>query len=343
MERAHRWTGLDFLRGVAVVLMVAANLSPALCAPRHILFRLLASCAAPLFVGLSGLMVGLLCERPSSTLWYSLKRGGLLWLVAALVDLLAWGNAPFITFDVLYLIGASLPLCTLLCRLPLAWGVACTVVVLGMGPTFILWHGYEAALPAASLRGMHALGQGEVGEMVEAFLFDGWFPLFPWAGLAGMGALLGKTRLRAGRGLPTSSVLVGAVLMVMGALWWAVEPGPAHQREGYAELFYPPTPGFLLCSVGACLVVFTAALQRRAPRWTLPVQVLGEASLLAYVAHCLILAHVVHPFLEDVSLAFLVIATLAVVAVLIGLAFVARALKGRWPSKPLVFKMLLGG
>lgn len=343
MNSDPRLKGIDALRGLAVVLMVLANLAPTLGGEPPIWYRLLASGAAPLFIALSGWMVGASSARGSHDLTYYLKRGSLLWLMAAFVDLVAWRNAPFITFDVLYLIGASLPLSSLLCRLPGRWGIVCAVALLAFGPLSVALLGYDESLPAASLGRMHALGQGEIGAMAEALVFDGWFPLFPWAGVAGVSALLGKARANSSPGFDKTTVLVGIALTLVGGLWWASAPGPAHEREGYAELFYPATPGFLLCSVGGCLASIAAALRLHPPRWFFPLIVLGESSLLAYIAHCLILGHLVHPALDNVSFGLLISAALAVIPVLVGLSWMARWVRGKWKRRPLLLRMLLGG
>ena len=95
-------------------MMVAANLAkpqPAFfCGHTHFWFRLYGSFAAPLFVLLSGMIVAYTARRKGHGLGHFRARGAMMILVAALLEVLIWKFYPFLSVDVLYLIGVSLPL-----------------------------------------------------------------------------------------------------------------------------------------------------------------------------------------------------------------------------------------
>jgi len=111
---------VDLLRGLAITIMVAANLIPFLLEPpAPFWLRLTASAATLLFIFLSGMMVALSCRIKNHALSYFIVRGGFVVVVAALLDLLVRGSVPLIDTDVLYLIGISLPLAYLFLSLSL--------------------------------------------------------------------------------------------------------------------------------------------------------------------------------------------------------------------------------
>ena len=111
VEKPARDDGIDALRGLAIVTMVASHLARELLVQPHPLaLRAYGSLAAPLFVTLAGLMVAQTCSAKGYPLGHYIRRGGLILLLAAAVDLGLWGLYPMVGVDVLYLIGVAVPL-----------------------------------------------------------------------------------------------------------------------------------------------------------------------------------------------------------------------------------------
>src|SRR3989344_8074386 len=107
----HRDNTIDILRGLAIFTMVAANMSAhSYQEPHPYWFRIYGSFAAPTFVFLAGLMVSFTTFYKTYPLSYFLKRGVAIICIAACIDMLCWGAVPFVTYDVLYVIGLSLPI-----------------------------------------------------------------------------------------------------------------------------------------------------------------------------------------------------------------------------------------
>jgi uncharacterized membrane protein len=287
-QRSH---AIDALRGAAIVTMFAANLAgPCLLPPHPMWLRVYGSFAAPTFVLLAGMMTSL--SRQPAPMLRLLKRSALLLVLAVGVDLLCWGIAPFETFDVLYLLAVALPLAGLCARLDLwAHALLATAIVL-VTPWLHRAVGYGPLLPD------HLAYPWPVWRRV---LLDGWFPLFPWLGVALLGGVLGRSK-------PLSSARrrwlapLGFGSMALGAAAWWLAPPPIVTRAGYSELFYPPSPQYLAIALGAVLsmlALFDELEQRFSLAWLV---VLGKSSLLLYVMHVALIAFVLDEWFKGQTL-----------------------------------------
>jgi uncharacterized membrane protein len=273
---AARDAALDRLRGLAVVLMLLANLAPYLAPqPFPLGYRALATFCAPAFVLLGGMMVG----RRATPLRDAFARGAVLVAIGALLDVLGWGIAPFRSFDVLYLIGLSLPVAALAVR------TRPPVVVLLAAAIFALtafahatW-GYRA-------------GPAGVPSLLWAALFGGWFPLLPWLAVALLGAAIGRAESKRTEGAASSVAIWGAALVVFGALAWAATQPPLFLRGGYAELFYPPTFGVLAVFSGVALLALAALGAWHVPSLAV-LEPFGRRALLVYGLHVVVIAHII--------------------------------------------------
>ena len=175
-----RDSGIDALRGLAIVAMLASHLArEVLVSPHPLALRMFGSLAAPLFVALAGMMVAQTSSRKQYPLSYYAQRGGVILLLAAMVDVLIWGLYPFIGVDVLYLIAVALPLTALFCRIHLGWQVAClALVVLLPSGLRAVWE-YPADVFAVVL-GDHPTDVVDgLPVIVQQWLWTGWFPLLP--------------------------------------------------------------------------------------------------------------------------------------------------------------------
>jgi uncharacterized membrane protein len=360
---------IDVLRGLAVFTMIPANMSALVYAePHDFWFRLAGSFAAPLFVLLSGYMVAANTAAKERTLGYYALRGLLILAVAVLIDLM-WGVIPFMTFDVLYVIGLATPLIWLFRRVPgvaVRWGIA--ALCLAAGPLLQHLLGYGAYptevyfdpenqvdLPEAEAALLAGLQEGgAVGfsiwwafrtSVLHNLLVDGWFPLFPWLGLSFLGALLADLRAETGgrRTFGRFGLVTGLGLLAVGAALWVWMPGALHVREGYSELFYPPTPGFLVTSVGLIVVLFELTERVRESLAFQPLRWLGEASLFMYGAHLALINYVLAGQFPEQPLGMFLLVNAGATAALLLVGFGLRRLKEVWRSQPMLVRFLLGG
>jgi uncharacterized membrane protein len=340
---------IDVLRGLAIMIMVGANLVPSLLAPpAPAWLRLLSSVAAPLFIFLSGMMVALSCCRKNYTLSYFLYRGGFVITIAAILDLVVQGSVPFIDTDVLYLIGISLPLAYLFLSLGLRARLGVLLAILIVTPVLQGIAGYSSLpimIPAISL--LHGGILPGMSTILSQWFIDGWFPVFPWLAVALTGAQAGMFRWQdgqvrsfAGREFATLS---GSVL-VLGALFWYIMPGPMLTRFGYIEVFYPPTMEFIFFVTGLifCLFVIADTLPVSGRLFD-PLRALGECSLAIYILHIVVIEWLIHHHGLQVPLLSFLVGYLILITGMIATAYLFRHIRKNTKTSSFIIRTLIGG
>jgi len=345
--RQFRDRPVDLLRGIAIVLMVGANTIPYLLLPPvPFAIRVLSSLAAPLFILLSGMMVALSCTQKRRPFSYFLVRGGMVILVAALLEALVWEIVPGVGMDVLFLIGLSLPLAYLFLLLPrpARWGILAAILCLTPLVEFIV--GYPKLPLQIPLTGFwEAAGAGFIPAAIGDWIVGGWFPVFPWLGVALLGAELGTVRwTRDGiRSFATHRTAAVALLtLCSGILLWVLYPGQQLVRYGYIELFYPPVPGFCLFAAGVILCMFVIADLVPPARIPVPFTLMGGCSLAIYVLHSGVIAWVIAPLGLLLPLpAFLLSVSLFIFG-MYAVACLLRRIRGR-AGRLFVVRFLCGG
>ena len=83
---------VDFLRGIAIMLMIPANLSPYYAEPHAMWYRFMSSLAAPMFISLSAGMVVLNSEKHHFD--YYLMRGAAVMLIGVFWIYCSGGFSP---------------------------------------------------------------------------------------------------------------------------------------------------------------------------------------------------------------------------------------------------------
>ncbi|MBK6835740.1 MAG: DUF1624 domain-containing protein [Bacteroidetes bacterium] len=251
---------IDILRGLAIFTMVAANMSADNYADPHpYWFRIFGSFAAPTFVFLAGLMVSYTSFHKAHPFGYYLKRGIAIICIAACIDMLLWGAVPFSTFDVLYIIGLSLPIGKLFYSLNKVVQFSIIAILFALTPILQSKFGYIEAPVEPELKLF--MSNGFQGAIVwKQFLIDGWFPLFPWLGVSMLGMLVGKYRCETEIKKANATYgIFGLIVFLAGIVSWIIINPKLMEREGYSELFYPPTLMFLWLSLAElfyCLAQF---------------------------------------------------------------------------------------
>jgi uncharacterized membrane protein len=337
---------VDALRGIGIVIMIAANMAALLLIQPHPLWlRLYGSFAAPLFILVSGMMVNYTTSTKGYGLRHFAGRGLMIIAVGALVDVLIWKIYPFTTFDVLYLIGISLPLAYIFGRLktPARWIIIAAIFL--ATPLLQILFGYTDYPTEFNLLGQSTVIVSDQTSILNHWLVDGWFPIFPWIGFIFLGdALAGirrnsESKGRLGRG---RVLLTGLVLLVLGIVIWMVYPGSLLVRAGYSELFYPPTIGYVVTATGFAVTLFGLVDRTASSRVYRPFQTMGRSSLFIYILHLALVEYLFALFISPLEIEAYVVAYLVMLATVIVAAYLVKAAKNRRKLRSHALRFLLG-
>jgi uncharacterized membrane protein len=336
---------IDIVRGLAVFCMIAANLAGSILQEPHpFLFRFYGTFAASTFILLSGVMVGFNQNKAQHDLKYYLTRAALILSVASAIDIFIWQQCPFMSFDVLYLIGAALPLAYLASKLPgpARWTVTSFFFLLV--PLFQYYFGYQLNDIDHPLHQYPMLSLFRHSTSIaKRFFIDGWFPLFPWAGFSLLGMNLGSLWKKHGEAFFSALKRYSLPILLIGIAVWMNSPGPLYTRAGYSELFYPPTLGYCLTAIGVALTVMSLVQKSQYSNLWKPWQYLGQCSLLIYILHYAIIRFVFEAAWPHVPFpTFIVLYALFAIS-LIGVAYGIHQWKTHYPPQQFLLKFLLGG
>ncbi len=344
----HRDVSIDVLRGVAILIMLAANASASIWAEPHSKwFCYLSSVAAPLFITLSGMMVRFSQLRKDYPFGYFLKRGLVLIGLAAFLDLASWQMFPFTSFDVLYIIGISAPIAYYFGKLQNA-RIQWLLVVLIFLLTPVLQHifGYTEYPSEFTFDGSYYLVVDSQTSVLNHLFIDGWFPIFPWLGFALLGVLLANHRWQAGdiQVFCRRIILQPAVaLLVIGGAGWLIYPVDLYTRDGFSEVFYPPTLRFCIYTVGIILALFYLVDKIVDAKILQPVSTIGRSSLFLYILHSLTINYVLSTYFEGLGGGAFFILWICFAAFMVAVAYGLKILKKKWNQPPWAIRFLLGG
>ncbi|HTL48814.1 MAG TPA: heparan-alpha-glucosaminide N-acetyltransferase domain-containing protein [Verrucomicrobiae bacterium] len=312
---------VDILRGIAMAVMVEANMAgPLLNEPHPSGLRLLGTLAAPLFVFLAGMSVQITASRYS--LSHYLRRGLELIAAGALIDLAIWKILPFTSYDVLYLIGLSLPLVFLAGKLKPSWRGALIVGIFFAGTALRKFWGYSPEALEVLLGKGAAFPPARA--VLKSGLADGWFPVFPWMGFALLGFQMGEW-CESTRSFSRAVPHLIRLSLAAGAAAVYFYPSPALTREGYSELFYPPTLGFCLLSAGGLLLLYRLIKKIEGLAPCEPLALFGKNSFFVYVLHLVVIEYALVPFFGREPLPVF----LGLYAGMMGLLAIAAVLKAK--------------
>jgi uncharacterized membrane protein len=350
-----RDVSVDILRGIAICIMLGANVAGYVSPYEYhpLWFHIVSSFAAPLFISLSGYMVALNMRKKDPSLRAYLLRGGMVVLTGALIDLLLWRHFPLIEFDVLYLIGFGLPVVYMLERQPVRfrWGFIALILIVsavlqktlryGEFPPIITFPLSESDISNLSFPGA-----------IKSWLYDGWFPVFPWLAVSVWGGVLADIREKMRDNMASLKVVIaGAALTAAGFAWFylgysAENPFDAlFVRAPYYELFYPATIPFLISAAGICMLLFSLADSAKNAICWKPLIVFGQASMFNYILHTGLVARVIEPYFQNnlrpMAVGWIVYASLTAFCFLCSCGIVL--LKQKVRTKNFLFRFYCGG
>jgi uncharacterized membrane protein len=347
--RSNRNFVIDILRGIAIFTMVAANLSASLLqsVDKTLLFRLYGTFAAPLFIMLAGMMVVVTAAKHASFLHF-LKRGGLIAAFGCLLDVLVWHIYPFLSYDVLYLIGFCIPAVYLLSKYcTISTRISIIILLIALTPVLQTQFNYReelTSLEITTLRFSDYLGFLFSGSTLQRFLLDGWFPVMPWLSFAITGSVLGSLSGQDYSFASKRFLVIGMAIFSIGvALWLALNPHLV-MREGYSELFYPPTTGYWFTATGLIFIGFYCV--ERTQRFAVHTIFLklGHASLFMYLFHLAVLAFILMPigFLNSQPISTFIATYLVVIAIMVAVGYGLDNIKQKHKNLPFIVRFIIG-
>ena len=344
---------IDVLRGIAIICMVPANLSPYFSEPHPVWFRIMGSYAAPLFISLSAAMI--LLRADHHTLQYYLKRGMVVLGCGVLLDLLLWQILPGTSFDVLYIIGPGMLVAYLLrMRSPMfLFGATAAFFLTAVLLQVVV--GYNGVVCEIYL---NDIGFPGVTRILQSWFVDGWFPIFPWVGFSMFGLAFFRylffpqqaplRRFILWFGLLCATIGFVTLLTPIGGVTNLANDGIIASREGYSEIFYAPGLPYLISAIGV-IILLSLLIRRRGSHNALSIIALfGRYSMLVYILHQVMGVTVVSRLpsfwnaeLIDSGPVFTG-ATIGVLVVIAGICLLFDQLKKRYRPRNVVLQVLIG-
>lgn len=341
----YRDISIDILRGLAIFIMAPSVASYVLAEPHPLWFRLYGSFAAPLFILLAGMMVALTTQTKGHGLKYLLVRGMLIVTVGVLIDVFIWKIYPFMTVDVLYLIGISLPLAYLFLRMNTwsQWVIIISIFLLTPVLQNIL--GYTDYPTEFYLWGEPTTIVENQTNILNHWMVDGWFPIFPWIGFSLLGVSLANLRWKKSYTTFGKNIvfLIGIGILTFGGIIWWLYPGKLLTRAGHSELFYSPTIGYIMTAIGLIVILFYIVDKRPSVIIYKPLQALGESALFMYILRLALIEYIIAPIWSEKNLQTFLLIYIALSFFLILIAYGLRGLKTKWSNRPFIIRFLLGG
>ncbi len=277
--KSDRQFEIDLLRSIAIVIMLYANSFPYLAGFEPSSFiRVLMSLAAPLFIFLSG---------ASSVLRSNDIRKNILGsfsviITASMIDFFIWGILPFYSFDVLYVIGIGGIINSFTknnSKLLLTFTIVC--VLIGSLITYII--PYELELKDV---GINEFSNYKITDALKNLACKGWFPVFPWLAFAFIGKLYALNKELINKKL----FQYFWIILSLTILFYVINSKTITQpsRDGYIEIFYPPSAKFLVLAISWILTLIPITIFICKNFKSNLILLIGQCSLVVYIIHAVI-------------------------------------------------------
>ncbi len=271
--------------------MILANFSPYFLDNPPFILRFLYTLAAPIFILLSNFMITYNYYFKNYNYSYYFKRGLYIIFWAIFVDVVIYRIFPFCSFDVLYLIGFSIIFNSLFFRLSPFLIFIISNAIFILTPFLQIKYGYIDLPIEAKLFDFFNFNFVLTNYSLKHFLIDGYFPVFPFLGIALMGLVFfnlyyNKRNIFFNKNL---FIFIFIVFLMLSTKLYNIKD-VLIIRDGSAELFYPPTIYFIYWSL--CLIFLLFYILLNLPDYVYSnskflsfLKKLGKHSLFIYVFH----------------------------------------------------------
>lgn len=293
---------IDFIRGIAVIVMIIANFSAYFInSPNTIFFRVVYSFAAPMFLFISGYSY-FISSIGITNPFNKIKYGMFIIFAAVFIDLFIWRISPLCTFDVLHIIGFGFIFNGLTFKLNSIFRIFLTLLILLVPLIFRNEIIYRFQLNELDLTNIMELNWYNYINLnpFKRFLFDGWFPLFPWLGIILFGFVFAENKFKITQYIKTIYLL--GILGLISGILLGINNISYSDRNGYLELFYPLNSYFLLATISLCTLIgllISSWQSQLFGKYNFIIK-LGKNSLFIYILHCLIIVLIV-PKVDEIN------------------------------------------
>jgi uncharacterized membrane protein len=341
-----RFPFLDWMRGLAVVIMIQCHVFNSFAQPGvreggpYVLSQFVGGMAAPLFLFMAGMTLAFQMagqdrreSRAAHRWWSALQRAGYVWGIAYLFRLTnCVASLPhaewreFTKVDILNCMGLAMAVFAAAALLP--------------GGTRARWAALGALAVAAASPLVAGIEWGRTPELIQEYLAPGrgrgHFAFFPNAAYIGFGLSAGTivkhtTQERLER-LMQWSVLLGLALTV-ASQYFSNIPYSIYAHSN----FWTDSPSLILIRTGIALMILAGCYLWTeycvGPGWSW-MQVMGKNSLMVYWVHVmLVYGNLVMLLKQRLSIPATALATAVVIALMVGLSEAWLRRKARQAEK----------
>ena len=186
-------------------------------------------------------------------------------LIGILIDIFINNIKPLEGFDILYLLGISLPIAALAAKYSRNLIIALIVLILVTGTFLRNYFGYHDVV----INDIDFTNSAIFPDKIpfHCWFIDGWFPIFPWLACMLSGVAFGKTYEMHNKDMSLFQdykYLLGTIaLFLVGIAFFITYPSEMIPRHGYIEIFYPLSIGLFISLVS---FAFRTIQARSAPR-----------------------------------------------------------------------------
>jgi uncharacterized membrane protein len=286
---------LDYLLAFAILIMIFANASPYCFFGVRIIpaIRIIFSIAAPIFIFLLGYTFALNNERRPNRNRQRMRSIQIL-SIAVIIDLIVWGTTPFYTFDVLYLIGFSSFFLSYIKKIKSLNYLATIIVIIFAIHIYLLntinYRFVNNDIIVTNLESYKYF----FANSLKRFVFDGWFPVFPWLAIALTGYITFylKPTINYQKFYGAFSLFATIVFCLLFDFKNIQEP-----RNGYLEIFYPVSIAliFFILAINSAIALLLSVNFTHSKTQFKYLQIIGQYSLFVYLLHTIIISWVFKP------------------------------------------------
>lgn len=353
-SKTSRYAWIDILRGLAIMLMIPANYIALLEKPYNLIFRVIISNVAPIFIILSVGMVVL--NAKNHNFLYYLQRGLYISIISGLIDILIRNIMPFHSFDVLYIIGIGLPIAYLIKNWNQKILLILSIFFFIISCILQNYYGYENNVLEVSL---FAKKFASLKQISYSFFINGWFPIFPWLGYVFYGVAIFKYLFSTEQQQKNKFFLIFMCLIVTCMCYFLlfhkfdwipkfINTWNLNTRHGLAEIFYPPSFIYLLSTISVFVVLVHFVQLISDFRCLNFLKKFGQYSMFLYILHDAAYFLLILNIFDFINLdiirtwqVYCFIITI-VLCIMYMICILIDKLKNHWQPKNLFVKLIIG-